>query len=88
MKTKGVMKKIYPLLLLMGLLVSCGSSHNQEELANDVNNMCKCYLDGKDDSRKYMECADRNEKVRNKYKDDNDVLTDYDTRLTDCMSGN
>lgn len=76
------------LLPFLFVLAACGGSHSKEDVTKDVTEMCKCYLDAKYNSGKYMECAEKNEEVRNKYMDDNDMLTNYDTRLTDCMSGN
>ena len=51
----------------------------------DVKKMCECFEAGKTDSQKFMECSSENEKMREKYKDDNDALTEYDKQLTECM---
>lgn len=86
---KTMMKKMItanPVMigLALMLLISCGTGADP---AADANEMCKCFEQAHTDSRKYLECATNNEKMRQKYMDDNDALTRYDKLLIDCISG-
>jgi hypothetical protein len=84
------MKKMIFISLLAGgsLFASCGGKKtSKKDLLNDVNEMCKCFIAGKNDSKKYMECSAENEKMREKYKSDNEALTKYDAGLKNCIEG-
>jgi hypothetical protein len=78
-----------PLLAATLLLsTSCKSKKaSSTEMLTDVNELCKCYLAGKESSVKFMECSAQNEKMRDKYRSDNNALTQYDARLKKCMDG-
>jgi hypothetical protein len=81
-------KSILLSTLLAGLIItSCGDKKEEKknDMDADVKKMCDCFEAGKTDSQKFMECSSENEKMREKYKDDNDALTEYDKQLTECM---
>jgi major membrane immunogen (membrane-anchored lipoprotein) len=82
-------KSILSLSIISSLLiVSCGSSDEKKaenDYKADAEKMCKCFEEGKNDSKKFMECSEENGKIREKYKDDNEVLTKYDELLVGCM---
>jgi hypothetical protein len=83
-------KSIPGILTIASLfLLSCGSQQaTSEEVLTDVNEMCKCYRDGKNSSVKFMECSKKNEQVRDKYRSANAMLAQYDADLKKCMDNN
>lgn len=76
------MKRIVLVLASGILMASCGSKNDIEK---DAKEMCDCYTEGANDSQKFLECSEKNAKMREKYKDDNDALTEFDKKVAKCM---
>lgn len=69
--------------------ISCGGEKSEEKEGVDIDaqiqKMCECFQEGKNDSQKFMECSEENAKVRESLKSDNDALTKYDGELAKCI---
>jgi hypothetical protein len=83
------MKKLITLSLIAVAMISCDGKAGElkKNMHNDVNDLCKCTLDIMK-GENIAECGKKQEEIRAKYKEHNDLLIELDEKVKVCIDDN
>lgn len=83
------MKKIITLSLIAIAMTSCDGKADElkKGMLEDINDLCKCTLDIMK-GENIAECGKKQEDIRAKYKDHNELLIQVDEKVKACIDDN